>query len=54
LARISCTALIAALIRPSPTLVNASLYRPRASSAPPTTNRVMVKKEKTLVRRIRP
>jgi hypothetical protein len=53
LARISCTALIAALTRPSPTLVNASLYRPSARSAAPMTNRMRLKKEKTLVRTMR-
>jgi hypothetical protein len=40
------------LIRPSLTLISASLYRPSASSATPMTNRMMLKKERTLVCRI--
>jgi hypothetical protein len=53
LARISCTALIAALTRPRPTLTTASLTRPSASSATPMEKRIRLKEEKTFVRRIR-
>jgi hypothetical protein len=54
LARTSCTELIAAFTRPSPTLITASLVRPRASSATPMTNRMLLKNVKRLVRRMSP